>query len=103
MDFIDYRLAVVDSLLLIDMLIQKTTIPYFTNLSPLEPDWYKISYPYFWHPWKGIIVTVTIYLLVAISAERYRAVCYPLSRRHVSISLKSIFYPFAYIVHHIII
>ena len=54
----------------------------------MEPDWYKISYPYFWHPWKGIIVTVTIYLLVAISAERYRAVCHPLSRRHVSISLK---------------
>ena len=91
MDFIDYRLAVVDSLLLIDMLIQKTTIPYFTNLSPIEPHWYKISYPYFWHPWKGIIVTVTIYLLVAISAERYRAVCYPLSRRHVSISLKKYF------------
>ena len=54
----------------------------------MEPDWYKISYPYFWHPWKGIIVTVTIYLLVAISAERYRAVCHPLSRRHVSTSLK---------------
>ena len=89
MDYIDFRLALVDSLLLSDMLVQKTIIPYLTNLSPNEPDWYKISYPYFWHPWKGIIVTINIYLMVAISAERFRAVCYPLSRRHVSIKLKT--------------
>ena len=69
------------------MLIQKTIIPYLTSLSPRDPDWYKISYPYFWHPFKGIIVAITIYLMVAISAERYRAVCYPLSRRHVSLNL----------------
>ena len=91
MDFIYFRLALVDTLLLSDMLVQKAIIPYLTDLSPIEPDWYKISYPYFWHPWKGIIVTVNIYLMVAISAERFRAVCYPLSRRHVSISLKRYF------------
>ena len=67
-----------------DSLIQKTIIPYFTSVSPLEPTWFRVMYPYFWHPFKGIIVTVTIYLMLAISAERFRAVCYPLSKRHVS-------------------
>ena len=86
--FIYFRLALVDSVLLLDMLIEKTIIPYYTSLSPIEPEWYKISYPYFWHPFKGIIATVTIYLMVAISAERYRAVCYPLSRRHVSVNIR---------------
>ena len=27
---------------------------------------------------------MTIYMMLAISAERFRAVCYPLSKRHVS-------------------
>ena len=85
--FINFRLALVDSVLLLDVLIEKTIIPYYTSLSPIEPEWYKISYPYFWHPFKGIIATVAIYLMVAISAERYRAVCYPLSRRHVSVNI----------------
>ena len=88
------------------MLVQKTIIPYLTDLSPIEPDWYKISYPYFWHPWKGIIATVNIYLMVAISVERFRAVCYPLSRRHVSISLFryflsiSVIFLICYIISH---
>ena len=43
-----------------------------------------MMYPYFWYPCRGIIVTVTIYMMLAISAERFRAVCYPLSKRHVS-------------------
>ena len=50
-----------------------------------EPGWFILTYPYFWHPFKGIILTITIYMMVAISAERFRAVCYPLSKRHVSI------------------
>ena len=79
-----FRLTISDSLLIIDSFIQKSLLPYFTRNAPLEPDWFKISNPYFWHPFKGIIVTVTIYLMVAISAERFRAVCYPLSKRQVS-------------------
>ena len=77
-------MTISDSLLIIDSFIQKSLLPYFTKKAPLEPDWFKISNPYFWHPFKGIIVTVTIYLMVAISAERFRAVCYPLSKRQVS-------------------
>ena len=80
-----FRLAMWDNLLIIDSFIQKSFIPYFTSNAPFEPDWFKISNPYFWHPFKGIIVTVTIYLMVAISAERFRAVCFPLSKRQVSI------------------
>ena len=78
-----FRLAMSDNLLIIDSFIQKSLIPYFTSNAPFEPDWFKISNPYFWHPLKGIIVTVTIYLMVAISAERFRAVCYPLTKRQV--------------------
>ena len=77
-------------LLIIDSFIQKSLLPYFTSKAPLEPDWFKITNPYFWHPFKGIIVTVTIYLMVAISAERFRAVCYPLSKRQVSHASKVI-------------
>ena len=84
--FISSRLTFSDILLIVDSFIQKSLLPYFTSYSPLEPDWFKISHPFFWHPFKGIIVTVTIYLMVAISAERFRAVCYPLSKRQVSIN-----------------
>ena len=73
-NYICFRLAMSDNLLIIDSFIQKSLIPYFTSNAPFEPEWFKISNPYFWHPFKGIIVTVTIYLMVAISAERFRAV-----------------------------
>ena len=53
-----------------------------------EPVWYKTIYPYFWHPIKGIFLSATIFTVVAVSAERYRAVCHPLSRRHVSLYTK---------------
>ena len=78
-----FRLAITDCLLIIDSFVQKSIIPYFTGELPSIPLWYKVTYPYFWHPFKGIIVTTTIYMIVAVSAERFRAVCYPLSRRHV--------------------
>ena len=80
-----YRLAIADTLLIMDSIVQKSILPYFTRNSPLEPTWFKATYPYFWYPFKGIIVTATIYLMVAISAERFRAVCYPLSKRQVII------------------
>ena len=43
--------------------------------------WFKLSYPYFWHPAKGMIQTSTIFMVVAVSAERFRAFCYPMSKR----------------------
>ena len=82
--FLEFSLAICDCLLIIDAIVQRSIIPYFTGISPNEPDWFIMMYPYFWYPFRGIIVTVTIYMMLAISAERFRAVCYPLSKRHVS-------------------
>ena len=82
--FLEFSLAICDCLLVIDAIVQRSIIPYFTSISPTEPNWFIMMYPYFWYPFRGIIVTVTIYMMLAISAERFRAVCYPLSKRHVS-------------------
>ena len=72
-------LAVADSLLIMDMILEKSIIGNFLST---EPMWYKISYPYFWHPvCRGIIQSCTIFMVVAVSAERYRAVCHPMSKR----------------------
>ena len=50
-------LAVVDSLLIIDMVLEKAVIGNFIGS---EPIWYKISYPYFWHPCKGGLISEAI-------------------------------------------
>ena len=50
-------LAVVDSLLIIDMVLEKAVIGNFIGS---EPIWYKISYPYFWHPCKGGLFSESI-------------------------------------------
>ncbi len=71
-------LAVVDSLLILDMIIQKSIIGTFVTV---EPFWYKVSYPFFWHPVKGMVQSGAIFMVVAVSAERYRAVCQPFSKR----------------------
>ena len=79
-----FRLSVCDCVLIVDSVMQKSMLPYFTKDSPDMPVWFNDTNPYIWYPLKGIVVTVNIYLMVSISAERFRAVCYPLSRRHVS-------------------
>ena len=71
-------------MLIIDSFIERSILPYFAEGSPIEPVWFRATFPYIWHPFKGIINTLTIYMMLAISAERFRAVCYPLSKRHVS-------------------
>ncbi len=37
-----------------------------------EPTWFKLAYPYFFHPGRGIIQTAAIYMVVAVATERYR-------------------------------
>lgn len=83
-DFILFSLAITDCLLIIDSCITKSILPNWASTDGIEPYWFRVSFPAFWHPFKGIIVTITIYMVVAVSAERFRAVCYPLSKRHVS-------------------
>jgi hypothetical protein len=62
------------------MLIQKSIVG---NFLMEEPHWFKMSYPYFWHPIKGMVKNGTIFMVVAVSAERYRAICHPLRKRQV--------------------
>ena len=77
----NFSLAIWDSLLIVDMLIQKAIVGNFLDEEPL---WFKMSYPYFWHPIKGMVKNGTIFMVVAVSAERYRAICHPLRKRQVS-------------------
>ena len=58
-----------------------------------EPVWYKLSYALFWHPIKGIFHSASIFMVVAVSAERFRAVCYPFTTRHVSKSRNYLIVP----------
>ncbi len=60
---------------------QKSIINEFLSEEPL---WFKLSYPYLWHPLKGMVHSATIFMIVAVSAERFRAVCHPLARRQVN-------------------
>ncbi len=73
-------LAVFDGLLILDMMIQRALIGCFLNG---EPHWYRVSFPGFWYPVRAMLTNATIFMLVAVSAERFRAVCYPLSKRQV--------------------
>ena len=58
-----------------------------------EPFWYRLTYALFWHPMKGIVHSASIFMVVAVSAERFRAVCYPFSRKHVSKSINPLILP----------
>ena len=78
----DYSLTIADSILILDTLWQKSVVQHFMK----PPEWYNKTYPYVWHPIKGISLSATIFMVVAVSAERFRAVCHPFSRHHVSIN-----------------
>ena len=73
----------IDVALIMDMVVQKCIAYHFT-----EPLWFRVSYPFFWHPVKGILLSATIFMVIAVSAERFRAICYPFSDRHVSTVIK---------------
>ena len=74
-----FSLSVIDAFVVTDMVVQKSIVYHFT-----EPLWFRVSYPFFWHPIKGILLSATIFMVIAVSAERFRAICYPFSDRHVS-------------------
>ena len=46
-----------------------------------NPVLYTYMFPYFWYPLKNIIMTWTIFLTMALSTERYLAVCRPIFYR----------------------
>ena len=78
-----FSLAVADSLLIIELVVEKTVMYHYQLIYGTEPQWYTQSYPYFWHPIKGIFMSATIFMVVAVSADRFRAICYPLTKKHV--------------------
>lgn len=71
-------LASIDSLLILYFVLEKSIIETFCNE---EPVWYRYAYPYFLYPISGVIKTLTIFMVVGISAERYGAICHPLKQR----------------------
>ncbi len=72
-------LATVDSVLIVVFILEKAVVDEF---SPEEPLWYAVAFPQLLHPLREISITGTIFMIVAISTERYRAICHPMSQRH---------------------
>ena len=73
-------LSVVDTLLILDFILEISVMRVF-NSRVAEPMWYREAFPYLIHPARGILQTTVIFMIVAVSVERFRAVCYPLSHR----------------------
>ena len=71
-----------DTLLLVYYVLDYGTVGTFVRSKGLpEPYWYRISFPYVLHPFKGLFIASSIFMVVAISAERHRAICSPLTHR----------------------
>ena len=79
-----FSLSLADLGLVGVMVVDKCVAYHYLKYNMVEPLWFRLSYPYFWHPIKGIFLCATILMVVAVSAERFRAICYPFSYRHVS-------------------
>ncbi|XP_059082069.1 uncharacterized protein LOC131879707 [Tigriopus californicus] len=43
-----------------------------------EPEWHIYLFPYLIHPLKSMTGTACVYMVVAVAAERYHAICHPL-------------------------
>ena len=71
-------LSVSDILLII---VQVLEIPVIKVFLEYEPLWYRQYVPYFIHPVKSFIQNLAIYMVVAVSTERFKAVCNPLQKR----------------------
>ena len=62
-------LAIIDSILIVDLIIEVSIVGVFMQT---EPKWYIITYPFIFHPFRGIIQTTAIFMVVAVTTERYR-------------------------------
>jgi hypothetical protein len=65
-------LAVVDTLVIIFFV---GDVSICGQLMPAEPTWYRFSYAHFIHPLRNMTLTAAIFTVVAISAERFKAIC----------------------------
>ena len=74
--------ALVDTLLLLYYLVDYGVVGTFIrSVSLPEPLWYRVTFPYLLHPFKWFSISSSIFMVVAISAERHRAICSPLTHR----------------------
>ena len=64
-------LAVVDTLFLVMCIWDYSVI----KVWEIHLELYVYLFPYFWYPWKNILLTATTFLIMAITTERYLAVC----------------------------
>ena len=67
-------LAVCDALLIIFFILVSTS----TTVMNSEPDWFIYIFPYLLWPLGNISITSTVLMVVAVSTERYLAICRPL-------------------------
>eukprot|EP00093_Oithona_nana_P012280 12280.XXX_442860_446791_1 [CDS] Oithona nana genome sequencing. len=70
-------LTVNDSILIIFYLLSSAVIGSLSEV----PTWWKQLFPYVFHPLKAVTFSASIFMVVAVSAERYKAICYPLRHR----------------------
>lgn len=75
--------ALVDTCLLCYYVLDMGLVGTFmrANSQGVEPLWYKIIFPKLLYPWKAIFLTMSIFVVVTIAAERHRAICTPLTHR----------------------
>ncbi len=71
------HLLVCDTLLLVFFLIDSVTMVQEGDM----PKWYISLYPYLLHPGKAISLSATVYMVVAVAADRQRAICHPMLYR----------------------
>lgn len=71
------HLLILDTILVIFFLLDSMT----TVVLQTQPNWYKILYPYVIHPGKAISMSATVLMVVAVSADRQRAICHSMLYR----------------------
>lgn len=77
-----FPLAIYDALYLLYYVVDHGIIGTFMrSFKEPEPLWYRLTYPYVLWPLKWVFMSCTIFMVVAISAERHRAICSPLTHR----------------------
>ena len=71
------HLLILDTMLVAFFLTDCMTTIFFEG----QPYWYKMMYPYVIHPGKAISMSATVFMVVAVSADRQRAICHPMLYR----------------------
>ena len=69
-------LLIIDSICLVFILIEV-----LSNTFRLQVQLYDIFHPYFFHPFRNISLTSSIFMTIAIAHERYKAIQYPVLHR----------------------